>query len=46
MPNIQYNLPIEDGLFKINRKSQIEPGEIYFWTAKIHKWIHWLKPEK
>ena len=23
----------------------MEIGEIYFWTATIHKWIHLLKPE-
>jgi len=33
-------------LFKINRKSHIEPGEIYFWPATIHKWIHLLKPDE
>jgi REP element-mobilizing transposase RayT len=37
---------MDDGLFKINRKSHIELGEIYFWTATIHKWIHLLKPDE
>ena len=26
-------------VFKQNRKSFIELGEIYFWTATIHNWI-------
>ena len=25
------------------RKSYMEPGMIYFWTATIHRWIHLLK---
>ena len=37
---------MEDGLFKINRKSHMELGETYFWTATIHKWIHLLKPDE
>jgi REP element-mobilizing transposase RayT len=37
---------MEDDYFKINRKSKIELGEIYFWTATIHKWIQLLKPDE
>ncbi len=25
------------------RKSYMEPGTIYFWTATIHRWIHLLE---
>jgi len=37
---------MEDKLCKKNRKSHIEMGEINFWTATIHKWIHLLKPDE
>jgi hypothetical protein len=29
--------------FAIQRKSRIDLGEIYLWTATIHKWIPLLK---
>ena len=32
-------------MFKIKRKSYIGLGEIYFWTATIHKWMHLLKQD-
>ncbi len=28
-----------------NRKSFIQPGDVYFWTATIHQWIHLLYPD-
>jgi putative transposase len=28
------------------RKSTIQLGEVYFWTATIHHWKHLLKPNK
>lgn len=28
------------------RKSTIQLGEVYFWTATIHQWKHLLKPNK
>ena len=34
--------PIYKELFVIKRKSYIELGEIYFWTATINKWQHLL----
>ena len=37
---------MEDELFKTKRKPHIGLGEIYFWTATIHKWIHLLKPDE
>ncbi len=32
--------------FEYKRKSFIETGEIYFWTATISRWQHLLKEEK
>ena len=29
-----------------NRKSFMEPGEIFFWTATINKWQHLLKEDR
>ena len=36
---------MDNELFDIKRKSHIEPDEIYFWIATIHKWIQILKPD-
>jgi len=30
---------MDNELFRYKRKSKIEIGEIYFWTATIHNWI-------
>jgi len=30
---------MNEDLFAIKRKSHLELGEIYFWTATLHKWI-------
>ena len=37
---------MKSGLFDLQRKSHMELGEIYFWTATIHQWIHLLKPDE
>jgi REP element-mobilizing transposase RayT len=36
---------MENSLFKVKRKSVMELGEIYFWTATIHKWIPLLQTD-
>ena len=36
---------MENSLFKVKRKSFMELGEIYFWTATIHKWIPLLQTD-
>jgi REP element-mobilizing transposase RayT len=33
---------VDKSLFRQKRKSNIEEGEIYFWTATINKWLHLL----
>ena len=37
---------MDNELFDIKRKSHIEPYQIYFWLASIHKWIQILKPDE
>ncbi len=34
---------MEDNYFKVNRKSHMLLGNIYFWTATINKWQHLLQ---
>jgi len=36
---------MENDLFAYHRKSYMEPGEIYFWTATIHRWLPLLKAD-
>jgi len=36
---------METSIFEYKRKSYIEKGEIYFWTATINKWQHLLEKE-
>ena len=36
---------MDNSLFKVKRKSLMELGEIYFWTATIHKWIPLLQTD-
>jgi len=36
---------MENSFFKVKRKSVMELGEIYFWTATIHKWIPLLQTD-
>ena len=38
-------MEMENSLFKVKRKSVMELGEIYFWTATIHKWITLLQTD-
>ena len=33
---------MDEDIFEYKRKSYIEPGEIYFWTATINKWQYLL----
>ena len=37
---------MDRSLFKLRRKSHIDAGEIYFWTATINNWQHLLKKDK
>jgi len=37
---------MEEDIFEYRRKSFIEIGEIYFWTATIYKWQYLLKKDK
>lgn len=37
---------MDNDLFKYQRKSYIKLGEIYFWTATIHRWIPMLKEKR
>ena len=37
---------MDKSLFEQKRKSHIEKGEIYFWTATINKWQHLLKNDE
>jgi len=36
---------MENNLFDVRRNSLMELGEIYFWTATIHKWIPLLQTD-
>ena len=42
------NIPrqMDKSTFEHKRKSFVETGEIYFWTATINKWQYLLKEEK
>ncbi|HYM93933.1 MAG TPA: hypothetical protein VET23_07330, partial [Chitinophagaceae bacterium] len=33
-------------LFKPQRKSHVDKGEIYFWTATINNWFHLLEKDE
>ncbi len=33
-------------IFKQERKSAMDLGDVYFWTSTIHEWQHLLKPDK
>ena len=35
-----------NSLFEPHRKSHIDQGEIYFWTATIHNWLHLLEKDQ
>lgn len=37
---------MEANIFEYKRKSYIEKGEIYFWTATINKWQHLLQKDE
>ena len=37
---------MDKSIFEYKRKSHIEIGEIYFWTATINKWFPLLKEDK
>lgn len=37
---------MDENIFRPRRKSYLEIGEIYFWTATINSWQSLLKPEK
>ena len=37
---------MDRSLFEQNRKSHIDKGEIYFWTATINQWRHLLKKDE
>lgn len=37
---------MDDSLFAYQRKSHIDRGEIYFWTATINSWYHLLENDK
>ena len=37
---------MSDLLFTSKRKSALQLGEVYFWTATIKDWRHLLKPDK
>jgi putative transposase len=37
---------MQEDIFKQHRKSFIEIGKIYFWTATIHKWQHLLQRDE
>ena len=37
---------MENEQYSNKRKSHIEIGELYFWTATINNWNHLLKEDK
>jgi putative transposase len=37
---------MQDTIGKYQRKSYMEIGELFFWTATINKWYHLLKEDK
>jgi len=37
---------MDNSQFEQKRKSHVEPGEIYFWTATINQWFHLLKKDE
>lgn len=37
---------MDKGLFAYKRKSYMEIGELFFWTATINNWYHLLKEDR